>query len=125
MPENPDPRGERDLAFFRKLLQTRRSELLDDDALAREAAGTVELDQARHGRLSRMDALQQQAMAAETQRRRTLELKRVQAALRRIDEGEYGYCLSCGEDIAQARLEFDPAATQCIACAEAGRRIRD
>ena len=109
---------ELDLAFFRKLLENRRSALMDDDALGREAAGTVELDQTRQGRLSRMDALQQQAMAAAAQRRRTLELQRIGAALRRIGEGEYGYCLSCGEDMVPARLELDPAAAQCIACAE-------
>ncbi len=78
----------------------------------------MELDQTRQGRLSRIDALQQQAMAAETQRRRTLELRRIDAALRRIDAGEYGYCLTCGEEIAPARLKFDPAATQCVPCAE-------
>ena len=118
MPDNNGSHIEVALDFFRKLLETRRSELMDDDALGRAAAGTVELDQTRQGRLSRMDALQQQAMAAETQRRRALEIQRIGAALRRIAEGEYGYCLTCGEDMVLARLEFDPAATQCIACAE-------
>jgi DnaK suppressor protein len=119
MPDNASPEDGLDLAFFRRMLEERRAQLLADDALGREAAGTVELDQTRQGRLSRMDALQQQAMAAETQRRRMLELKRIAGALRRIQEGEYGYCLSCGEDIARARLEFDPAATMCVTCAEA------
>ena len=118
MSDNTAPPDPLDLSFFRALLLSRREELLADDALSREAAETVELDQARQGRLSRMDALQQQAMAAETQRRRNLEIKRIEAALRRIDDGGYGCCLSCGEEIARARLEFDPAATQCVACAE-------
>ena len=118
MPDNSSTHTEADLDFFRKLLEARRSEILADNALGREAAGTVELDQTRQGRLSRMDALQQQAMASETQRRRSLDHQRIGAALRRIGEGEYGYCLTCGEDMVRARLELDPAATQCVACAE-------
>ena len=118
MCDNSRSHSEVNLDFFGKLLKARRSELLADDALGREAAGTVELDQTRQGRLSRMDALQQQAMAAETQRRRALEIQRIGAALRRIAEGEYGYCLTCGEDMVPARLELDPASTQCVACAE-------
>lgn len=121
MPDNSSSRREVDLDFFRTLLEARRSELMADNVLDREAGSTVELDQTRQGRLSRMDALQQQAMAAETQRRRTIEIQRVGAALQRIAEGEYGYCLTCGEDIVPARLELDPAATQCVACAESSQ----
>jgi len=111
---------ELDVAHFRHLLESRRSEITEDDALSQEAADTVELDQMRQGRLSRTDALQQKAMAAETHRRRALELQRIAAAMQRIDEGEYGFCLSCGEPIARGRLEIDPAATQCVRCAEIG-----
>lgn len=77
----------------------------------------IELDQQTVGRLSRMDALQVQAMAMETSRRRANELRRINAALARIDEGEFGYCLECGEEIAERRLELDPAAPLCITCA--------
>lgn len=118
MPDQTSSQSELYLAHFRGLLEKRRCELMEDSDLGRNAADRVELDQTRQGRLSRMDALQQQAMAAETQRRRILELKRIGAALKRIEDGEYGYCLSCGEEIAPARLTFDPSATQCVACAE-------
>jgi DnaK suppressor protein len=117
MPHQASPAHELDLEHFRALLTARRAELIEDDNLAQGAADTVELDQMRQGRLSRMDAMQQQAMAAETHRRRALDLKRVAAALARIDSGEYGYCLTCGEPIAPRRLEFDPAASECIRCA--------
>ena len=83
-----------------------------------EAAGTVILDQSKVGRLSRMDALQAQQMAQEMARRRQIQLQKIDSALRRIDTGAYGYCLSCDEAIAVARLEFDPAVTRCIKCAE-------
>ncbi len=81
---------------------------------------TVELDQTRVGRLSRIDALQGQAMAQEVARRREVELRRIDAALKRIDAGEYGYCISCGEEIAVRRLELDPTAPTCINCARGG-----
>ncbi len=107
-----------DIAHFRALLEARRTELIEDDNLSREAADIVELDQTRQGRLSRMDAMQQQAMAAETHRRRAMELKRIAAALARIESGDYGYCLTCGEEIPAGRLQIDPAATQCFHCAD-------
>jgi DnaK suppressor protein len=78
---------------------------------------TVELDQQSVGRLSRMDALQVQAMAQETRRRRRRELARIDAALRQIEEGEFGWCRNCGEAISEARLEIDPAAPLCVDCA--------
>ena len=107
---------------FRALLQARRAELDAVAASGRDAGATVDLDQTRQGRLSRMDAMQQQAMARETGRRRDLELKRIAAALGRLDAGEYGECLGCGEPIPPARLEVDPAATLCVACAEKGAK---
>lgn len=102
---------------FRQRLLARRAELMADTDSAADAANIVELDQTRVGRLSRMDALQQQAMSQENQRRRTLELTRIVQALRRIKDDEYGYCVECGEEIAENRLAVDPAAPLCIGCA--------
>lgn len=106
-----------DEAATRALLLSMKAEL---DAVAqsgRDAGAVVELDQTRVGRLSRMDALQGQAMARETARRREIELKRIAAALARLDEGEYGDCVRCGEPIAPARLRSDPAVPTCVRCA--------
>ncbi len=64
-----------------------------------------------------MDAIQVQAMALEASRRRGAELRRIAAALARMDSGEYGYCVECGDEIAARRLMFDPAAPLCIGCA--------
>lgn len=77
----------------------------------------VELDQTSVGRLSRMDAMQGQALAQAVERRRKDEMRRIEAALSRIDEGEYGFCISCGEEIAAKRLAADPTIPTCIACA--------
>jgi RNA polymerase-binding transcription factor DksA len=49
-----------------------------------------------------------------------LEIAQVRAALSRLQDGNYGVCTSCGENIAPARLEAMPDAMQCIACAAPG-----
>ncbi|WP_265571133.1 TraR/DksA family transcriptional regulator [Sphingomicrobium nitratireducens] len=101
----------------RKALETQLAALEDEEALGESDRATVELDQESVGRLSRMDALQVQAMAQAQSRRRAVQKDRIRAALARIDEGEFGYCLACGEEIAAKRLENDPSVTHCIGCA--------
>lgn len=49
-------------------------------------------------------------------------LKGIQEALKRMDRGEYGECVKCGEDINEKRLMAVPWATSCIACQEAAER---
>jgi DnaK suppressor protein len=105
------------LRDFRTLIEARLSDLDDEDALGQAGKATVELDQQSVGRLSRMDALQNQAMAQATGARRTAERQRLIAALKRMDDGEFGYCEECGDEIAEARLRLDPAATRCVDCA--------
>ena len=83
---------------------------------SREGRAPVELDQQSVGRLSRMDAMQQQSMDVAREERRRRRLAVLNAALRRLDEDEYGYCLACGEDILPERLNIDPAVTLCVAC---------
>lgn len=106
------------LAEYELLLRKRLQELTDDEAASRESAGVVELDQTRMGRLSRMDAMQQQAMAKASQGRQQLEIRRIRAALGRIQSGDYGYCMECDEEIPFRRLQFNSAATLCVTCAD-------
>lgn len=110
---------EPDLEKIRQRLLALQAELLDVAATGDAATATVELDQSRVGRLSRMDALQAQAMSVEARRRREENLRRVAAALRRLDSGDYGFCMGCDEAVDPRRLEFDPAATHCVSCASA------
>jgi len=109
--------SDKQLIAFKKQLVVLKKELQHTENMANKGAETVELDQTRVGRLSRMDALQGQAMSQESNRRRILQLKNIDAAFERIDAGDYGYCLDCGEDIAIKRLEIDPAIPLCIDCA--------
>ncbi len=81
----------------------------------------VELDQTSVGRLSRMDAMQQQAMAAAQARRRAARLRALEAATRRIETDEFGWCEDCGEEIPEGRLEIDPTTVRCVGCAGGGR----
>lgn len=99
-----------------KLLDQQASLLSVAEAGAR-AAQTVELDQARVGRLSRMDALQEQVMSQERLRRRDSELVAIAAALKRIALDEYGDCTECGNVIAEKRIEFIPSVALCVQCA--------
>ena len=103
-------------ALRAKLLE-QRDALIQTGQTGDDAAATVELDQTRVGRLSRMDALQAQAMSVESKRRRELKLRQIAAALQRMDGDDYGECLGCGEAIATGRIEYDPAVTLCIDCA--------
>jgi DnaK suppressor protein len=111
--------SESELEQFRQRLLQRREELRSQCEAGEAATRVVELDQTSVGRLSRMDALQGQAMSQEQARRRRQELQRIAAALRHLEQGEYGDCEDCGEPIAVRRLEMDPAATLCIRCATA------
>ena len=104
---------------IRRRLVELREELERLAATGDESAAVVELDQARVGRLSRMDAMQAQAMAQASGERRAALLREIDAALRRIELGEFGFCESCGEQINPKRLEIDPTSRLCITCASA------
>jgi DnaK suppressor protein len=106
-----------DIQHFRSRLLDARAQLLALQATRDDSAATVVLDQTSVGRLSRMDALQQQAMALASRERAQRELLRIEAALQRCDDGRYGDCVDCGEPINLRRLEHDPATPLCVACA--------
>ena len=111
--------SENDLLEFKLRLLKLQSDLIKAAETGEQAEEVVELDQARVGRLSRMDAMQAQAMSVETGRRRRLHLVEIEKALERIEAGDYGECLDCGEVIHPGRLNAKLTATLCIACAEA------
>ena len=113
-----------DLNQFKNTLEQLRDELRASTDIAIEGSRPMQLDQASVGRLSRMDAIQGQAMAIETRRRRELQRKRVDSALERIACGAYGVCRSCEQDIDPRRLSIDPTATHCITCANASDNSR-
>lgn len=102
---------------IRATLTALKAELVALSESADDDRKPVELDQQSVGRLSRMDSLQVQAMAKAADARRAQEIRRIDAALQRLEEGDYGWCVECGEAIEVKRLEIDPAAPRCSGCA--------
>jgi len=86
------------------------------------SAETVELDQSSMGRVSRIDALQQQALAKGLQERLDQRRRKLAAALSRIDAGSYGLCCACQAEVETERLRADPAVVFCSECAEERER---
>ncbi len=74
----------------------------------REASRPVELDQTSVGRLSRVDALQNQQMSAGLFEREMARHGQLLTALERIEEGTYGRCERCGRSIPYGRPSFFP-----------------
>lgn len=104
-------------ADLRKILLDRLSDIQQIDSLSEDSRRPVELDQNSVGRLSRVDAMQQQAMAFASQGRRQHDARRITQALARMDTEDYGFCGTCGEPIPLARLKLDPTVALCVECA--------
>ena len=100
---------ERLLAELEEIAEASRQTSADRDP--------VVLDQQSVGRLSRMDAMQGQAMAAAMQGRRDGRIKAIHAALERLEIDEFGWCDDCGDFIGLKRLDLDPVAQRCVGCA--------
>ncbi len=106
-----------DIGKAKVRLKSKRDELQELSKISSEARNTVELDQQSVGRLSRMDAMQQQAMAEALERTRQRDLVRIDQAELRLIDGEYGYCAQCDSEIPDGRLAIDPMAERCVNCA--------
>ena len=104
------------LAYFRKRLEELEREIREDMDANSEDSGVVELDSSI-GRLSRMDALQNQQMALELKRRQENQLLRIENALKRLAKGQYGLCGKCKKPIEEDRLEVFPDTVSCVRCA--------
>ncbi len=108
-----------DIGKFKAKLLTSRDEINLNEHAESKKTHPIELDQTRVGRLSRIDALQVQSMSIEAIRRKKATRQRIESALTRIENGTFGLCLECGEEINPKRLDFDPTFLLCIVCAGA------
>ena len=97
-------------------ISSRVAELRDEITARDEARKAVELDQQRVGRLSRMDALQQQAMANAQHERQERELQALLETTKRLDAPEFGACADCGDELAIDRLLQNPLLVRCMEC---------
>lgn len=105
---------------FAPVLRAELAELLRSTQGTAADRAPVTLDQQSVGRLARMDAMQLQAMAMAADRRRQGRRTRIQAALKRLEDGEFGYCTSCGSFIGLGRLRVDATTARCVECAREG-----
>lgn len=80
------------------------------------AARPVNLDQTSVGRLSRMDALQNQHLTKGLQERERARQMQIREALQRIEQGSYGICAGCEQPIPFERLLVFPETLRCAAC---------
>ena len=106
-----------DMEQFCARLLIEQRETVEAIQQAQQSAAPVELDQSCVGRVSRIDALQQQALAQGLRERLTIRKRKVEAALTRLDSGTYGFCCACHSDLEPERLNADPAVVFCQECA--------
>lgn len=121
-PRPPEELTESQIGELTLSLRELQESLREHLDASRQSSAPVELDQTSVGRLSRMDAMQGQQMAAANRRQARLRLDRVAAALKAVERDEYGYCRACDEPIGHARLRAQPETPFCLACQ--GRRER-
>lgn len=101
---------------LRSLLQSNKTKLEQQLLDAESATGIVTLDQSSVGRVSRVDAMQQQSMAVSTRAKAEASLRKVIIALQRMDREDFGYCGQCDEPIQFNRLKVQPQASHCLKC---------
>ncbi len=105
-----------ELAELRTELERELARIVRSMQTSRDAARPVQLDQTSVGRLSRMDAIQNQHMSADLHSRQEARHALIVDALDRIAQGTYGRCLRCGTNIPFGRLIVFPEARTCAAC---------
>ena len=108
-----------DQTKFRDLLLEKQRELELQVEAYSAATQPVTLDQQSVGRVSRIDAIQQQQMAVANQQQAQQLLVQVELAIQRIKSDTYGLCLSCDENIPVPRLVAQPFASLCVDCQSA------
>jgi DnaK suppressor protein len=108
------------LKKFKKIFEAQRKGILFNDRIVREDFGVNGDD-----RFDEIDQAQtdiEQSMRMRLRSREMLYIKKVDEALLRIEEGTFGSCDNCDEDIELRRLEARPTATLCVSCKEEQER---
>jgi DnaK suppressor protein len=104
------------LKRFRKLFEQQRQAVMFNDRVVREDF-SVNADD-RYDEIDQAATDIEQSMRMRLCNREALYIKKIDEALRRIDEGIFGECEECGEDIELRRLQARPTATLCVGCKE-------
>ena len=104
------------LQALRTLLLQAQGQLEQQMNIGKIAAAVVTLDQTAVGRVSRVDAMQQQSMAVSTREMAAQRLNKVKLALQNLANDKYGLCKRCDEEIALNRLLAQPESNLCLSC---------
>ena len=110
-----EPLSDEKIEMLRQALLRRRDEIATGLATAADAARPVDLGEPI-GRVSRIDAIQQQQMARASHEALLLRRQQIDAALGAIEGGRYGECRRCEEPVGFARLQATPEAPFCLDC---------
>lgn len=105
---------------FKKIFEAQRKTILFNDRVVREDFGVCADD--RYDEIDQAQTDSEQSMRMRLRNREMLYIKKVDEALKRIEEGCFGDCEECGEDIEIRRLEARPTATLCVGCKEEQER---
>ena len=108
------------LKKFKKLFEAQRKSILFNDRIIREDFGVCSDD--RYDELDQATTDIEQSMRMRLRNRESLYIKKIEEAFKRIEEGTFGECDECGEDIELRRLEARPTATLCVSCKEEEER---
>lgn len=110
----------RNTATYKQQLQTQRATLLSQLASLRGGpVGRAEASAAHFGERepdSRAQMESERGLEFTLDARESAELDAIDAALRRIETGDYGVCTDCGTEIPDARLQAAPETPRCIVC---------
>lgn len=108
--------GDDSRKLLKEKLLTLEKELIEAISNAKESSKPVTLDQQATGRVSRIDAIQQQQMSLAALKRQEQQLALVRQALSKVDTESFGLCIKCEEPISEERLIARPESPICKAC---------
>lgn len=110
-----EPLTQAQISALSERLLTLETEIVDALTMGADSDRPVDLEEPI-GRLSRMDAIQQQKMAKASRGRLEGRLRAVRAARARLESGEYGDCALCDDPIGFGRLSARPETPLCMPC---------
>lgn len=105
-----------DLEKFARIFESQRRGILYNDRILRDDFNVNSDD--RYDEVDQATTDVEQSMRIRLRNRERLYLLKIEEALRRIEEGTFGECETCGEDIERRRLQARPTATLCVSCKE-------
>lgn len=116
-PVSPEPLTDEQVTELVRILEDAREGIRAQLDASREDARPVDLDKPI-GRLTRVDAMQQQNMTQAGRRNLEARLQQIAGALAATLTGDYGLCVSCEEPIGYPRLYARPESRLCVRCQE-------